>query len=53
MALNIPNLDRIQKENPKLGESLKKIQDYANQNVTPAAGNRTPRPPVNATNGTA
>ena len=47
MALVVPNLDRIQKEYPKLGEALLKLQTYTNQNVTPAAGNRLPTPPFN------
>lgn len=50
MPLNLPNLDRIAKENPKLGEALKKVQDYTNINVTPAAGNRIPPPPTNPGN---
>jgi hypothetical protein len=49
MALIVPNLDRISKESPKLGEALKKVQDYTNTNVTPVAGNRTP-PPGNFVN---
>jgi hypothetical protein len=44
MALTIPNLDRIQKVDPKLGEALKQVQSYANLNIKPAAGNRTPKP---------
>lgn len=47
MSLNIPNLDRIAKDNPKLGEALKKAQDYTNLNVAPVAGNRIPAPPTN------
>ena len=50
MALNLPNLDRLQKDSPKLGEALKKIQDYANTNISPAAGNRVAPPPTNPQN---
>jgi len=49
MALTIPNLDRTQKTDPKLGEALKKIEQYTNNNVTPAPGNRVSPPPINAT----
>jgi hypothetical protein len=31
MPLNIPNLDRMQKENPPSGEGSQKIQSYINQ----------------------
>ena len=34
MALNIPNLDRIQKEAPPLGEAVQKQQTFANQAAT-------------------
>lgn len=44
MALNIPNLDRISKENPKLGEALLRVQNFTNTNLTPAAGNNVPPP---------
>lgn len=53
MALNLPNLDRITKVDPKLGETLKRVQDYTNENVTPVAGNKVPKPPVNAVRNTA
>jgi len=49
MAVTIPNLDRIQKIDPKLGEAVQKIQNYVNLNVTPAPGNRTPLPPIDPT----
>ncbi len=49
MAVTIPNLDKIQKQDPKMGEALKKVQTYLNENVTPAPGNRTPVPPFNPT----
>lgn len=49
MALQIPNQDRLTKENPKLGEALRKVEIYVNQNVPPIAGNRTPKPPVDPT----
>lgn len=44
MALKIPNLDEIQKRDPKLGEALKKQQDYVNANVAPVAGNKVQPP---------
>lgn len=44
MSLLIPNLDRLAKMEPKLGEALKKIQDYSNQNIAPQAGNRLNAP---------
>lgn len=49
MALTIPNLDRVQKADPKLGEALQKVQKYINQNTTPATGNRKPKPPIDPT----
>jgi hypothetical protein len=49
MALTLPNLDRVQKSDPKLGEALQKIQNYANLNIKPAAGNRIAKPPIDAT----
>lgn len=49
MALQIPNLDRISKENPKLAEALLKVQQYTNTNVTPVNGNKIPPPPILAT----
>lgn len=42
--LNIPNLDKIIKASPKLGEALQKIHDYINTNTTPAAGNAQASP---------
>ena len=50
MAITIPNLDRIQKEDPKLGEALSKVRDYVNTNVTPAAGNKKAAPPATVPN---
>jgi len=50
VSLIVPNQDRISKENPKLGEALKKIQDYTNLNISPAVGNRVPPPPTNPAN---
>lgn len=44
MSLTVPNLDRIAKESPKLGEAIQKVQQYANQNVTPVSGNRLSPP---------
>ncbi len=49
MAFTIPNLDRVQKADPKLGESLQKIQKYVNQNVAQTPGNRVPKPPIDPT----
>ena len=49
MAVTLPNLDRIQKLDPKLGEALKQVQTYVNENVTPVTGNRTPKPPIDPT----
>jgi hypothetical protein len=34
MPLNIPNLDRQQKQNPALGEALQKVQTYANLTIS-------------------
>jgi len=45
LAVILPNLDRIAKADPKLGEALKKAQDYLNSNVSLAPGNRV-LPPV-------
>jgi hypothetical protein len=50
MAISIPNLDKIQKQDPKLGEAFSNIRKYINFNVAPAQGNRTPPPPINAIN---
>jgi hypothetical protein len=50
MALSVPNLDRLEKENPKLAETIRKIQNYINANVTPVAGNRVNPPPTNPVN---
>jgi hypothetical protein len=44
MAITIPNLDRIQKQAPPLGEALQKIQVYVNNNVSPATGNKVTAP---------
>lgn len=49
MAVTLPNLDKVQKADPKLGEALQRIQKYVNLNTTPAGGNRTPRPPIDPT----
>lgn len=45
MAVTVPNLDKIQKADPKLGEAVAKLRNYLNLNVTQAPGNRTPAPP--------
>lgn len=47
MAVTVPNLDRIQKADPKLGEAVASISKYINLNVTEQPGNRTPVPPFN------
>lgn len=44
MALNIPNLPAITKENPRLGEALKKVQTYDTQNTVQVPGNAVPVP---------
>lgn len=44
MSLTIPNLDDVSKKDPKLGEALRKVQDFTNLNITPAAGNKVPPP---------
>lgn len=44
MALTIPNLDKIIKQDPKLGEALTKVQVYENQNVPVVPGNRRQPP---------
>lgn len=49
MALIVPNLDRLTKESPKMGEALKRIQTYVNLNTTVAPGNRLSPPPIIAT----
>lgn len=49
MAVTLPNLDRIQKADPKLGEALKRVQTYVNLNTTQAPGNRVPEPPIKPT----
>jgi hypothetical protein len=53
MALIIPNVAHVSKLDPKLGEALLKIQQYANQNIAAVPGNRQGKPPVDATAGTA
>jgi hypothetical protein len=44
LAVILPNLDRIAKADPKLGEALKKAQDYLNSNVALVPGNRVQPP---------
>jgi hypothetical protein len=44
MAVNLPNLDREQKQNPPLGEALQKMQTYINSNVAVVPGNKVPPP---------
>ena len=50
MAVTIPNLDKIQKVDPKLGEAISSIRQYVNLNTTQAPGNRTPPPPFTPAN---
>jgi hypothetical protein len=49
MALTVPNLDRTQKADPKLGEAIQRIQKYVNLNTSQAPGNRVPKPPIDST----
>lgn len=44
MALSIPNIAEISKAEPRIGEALKKTQNYVTQNTTEAAGNAIPVP---------
>lgn len=44
MALTIPNLDQINKKDPKTAEALTKVQNYVNLNVNPVPGNKVPPP---------
>jgi hypothetical protein len=44
MALILPNLDRITKEAPQLGEALTKAQTFINQNVVVVGGTRKAAP---------
>lgn len=50
MALAIPNLDNLTEDNPRLGEALKMVQNYTNQNVTAVPGNKIPPPPKSLAN---
>lgn len=47
MSLQIPNIVKLTQDSPKLGEALKEVQDYTNQNVTQKAGNRQLPPHLN------
>ena len=49
MPLGIPNLDRISKDEPKVGEALKKVQDYTNTVAPVASGNAVQSPPSTST----
>jgi hypothetical protein len=49
MAVTLPNLDRVQKVDPRLGEALQKAQNYMKLNITPVAGNRVAKPPIDPT----
>jgi hypothetical protein len=51
VAFTVPNLDKIQKDDPKLGEALQKIQKTINQNTNQAPGNRQ-APPIGIVNPT-
>lgn len=42
MSLTLPNIDRIAKDNPRLAETLLKVQQVANQGSTP--GNKLAAP---------
>lgn len=44
MAITIPNLPKIQKEHPEIGEAMKTIQTTINQSVVPVPGNRLAPP---------
>jgi hypothetical protein len=44
LALKVPNIQDIEKRDPKTGEALKKIEAFVNLNVTPAAGNKVAAP---------
>jgi hypothetical protein len=39
MSLQVRNLVKVELEEPKLGEALKSVQQYVNNNVEQAAGN--------------
>lgn len=45
MAVTVPNTNRIRATaDTTEADALKKLADYTNQNVTPAAGNKVPVP---------
>jgi hypothetical protein len=46
MPLSLPNLDRIAKDEIKIEEALKKVQDYTNQQVPTTPGNAVAAPPA-------
>ena len=50
MALIVDNLAHVAKFDPKLGEGLRRVQTYVNQNTTPQAGNKQQPPPATLTN---
>jgi hypothetical protein len=52
MSLNVPNLDQITHESPRLGETLKTVQTFINNNVAPVKGNRRAAPPKSLANPT-
>jgi hypothetical protein len=53
MSLNVPNLDQITHDNPRLGETLKNVQTFVNNNIaTPVKGNRRAAPPKSLANPT-
>lgn len=44
MSLTLPNIDRIAKDNPRLAETLLKVQQFTNQNVAITPGNKVAAP---------
>lgn len=44
MSLQIPNLPDITKRDPKLGEALKKVENYVTTNVAQVGGNAVQPP---------
>ena len=38
--LNIPELEQIHKEHPRVGKAIQAILEYVNRNVTPAQGTK-------------
>jgi hypothetical protein len=44
MSLILPNLPKLQQQDPKLGEALKAVQDFVGRNVATVQGNRKAPP---------